>query len=337
MVVADKSIKKNNACLDIILASYNGQTYISDQLRSLQRCADYTERVKCVLVVDDASEDNTAHIVAQFSEQDPRIVWIPSLQGRQGVVANFARGLSLSAAPYVMLCDQDDVWNPDKIRLQLELCHKHEKSYGEGEPLLIFADLQVVDEDLQVLSPSFFSYQKIAPEWAKKFRHLLIQNVAPGCTLLLNRPLIDKALPIPPQAVMHDWWLILVARAFGQILWLDQPLVQYRQHGGNQVGAKRISWQWIFSLRERCQMATENLILQGVQAKIFRQRYGNDLNLQIDKREYVALEEVGQLSDSTIWQRLCCFFRGNLRKNSVLRNLGLLLVLVVWSGRKDDV
>ena len=337
MVVVDKTFKKNNPCLDIILASYNGQTYISDQLRSLQRCADYTERVQRVLVVDDASDDNSASIVAQFSKHDPRIVWIPSLQGRQGVVANFARGLSLSEAPYVMLCDQDDVWNPDKISLQLELCHKHEKSYGEGEPLLIFADLQVVDEDLQVLSPSFFSYQKIAPEWAKKFRHLLIQNVAPGCTLLLNRPLIDKALPIPPQAVMHDWWLILVARAFGQILWLDQSLVQYRQHGGNQVGAKKVSWRWLLSLGHRCMVATANLQRQGKQAQVFMERYGNDSTLLLDAQDSIAMARLSQLPDSTLWQRLRDFMHGNLRKNSFLRNVGLLLVLILWLEDRDSV
>jgi len=87
--VVETSPDKSSACLDIVLASYNGQDFIAEQLRSLQRCCGYTEKVCRVLVVDDASDDHTAAIVADFSKHDPRIVWFPSLQGRQGVVAFF--------------------------------------------------------------------------------------------------------------------------------------------------------------------------------------------------------------------------------------------------------
>jgi len=85
--------------LDIVLSSYNGQNFISEQLRSLQLYFGYAEKVCRVLVVDDASDDHTAAIVADFSKHDPWIVWFPSLQGRQGVVANFVRGLNC------LLCD----------------------------------------------------------------------------------------------------------------------------------------------------------------------------------------------------------------------------------------
>ncbi|MEA3544361.1 MAG: glycosyltransferase family 2 protein [Thermodesulfobacteriota bacterium] len=325
----------NHTGLEIVLASYNGQTFIAEQLISLQSCVGYSDCVERVLVVDDASVDNTAAIVASFAKHDPRIVWIPAVDGRRGVVANFARGLSLTCSPYVMLCDQDDVWAPDKISLQLELCREYEKSHGREQPLLVFSDLQVVGAKLQQLSPSFFSYQKLEPEWSERLSQLLIQNVAPGCTLLLNRALIDKALPVPPQAVMHDWWLMLVARGFGQILWLDQPLVQYRQHGGNQIGAKQLDWRWLFALKKHCQVAAENLKRQGRQAQILWQRYGHDSDLQLEESDRLALAEIGQLAGSSVRQRLCSFMRGNLRKNNILRNLGLLLVLVVWSVERD--
>ena len=257
------------ADLEIVLASCNGQAHIAEQLRSLQNCSGYTDRVARILVVDDASVDSTADIVAGFAVDDPRIVWVPAAGERLGVVANFSRGLELTQSPYVMLCDQDDVWTTDKISKQLQLFGEHEKDLDRKQPLLIFSDLQVVDEKLQVLSPSFFSYQQIAPEWSEKFSQLLVQNVAPGCTLLLNRALIDKALPIPSQAVMHDWWLILVARAFGQVLWSDRALVKYRQHGKNQIGAQRINWRRLLSLQNYCRSLSRNLKQQGYQAQYF--------------------------------------------------------------------
>jgi len=328
---------KNHACLEIVLATYNGQSFIADQLLSLQRCIGYCDYVQRVLVVDDASMDNTASIVKRISQNDPRIVWVPATDGRLGVAANFHRGLELTQAQYVMLCDQDDIWNTDKIKLQLELCLEHENRQGTDQPLLVFSDLQVVDETLNLLSTSFFSYQDLSPEWSEKFRNLLIQNVAPGCTLMLNRTLVEKALPFPPQVVMHDWWLMLVASAFGQIMWLDQPLVQYRQHDRNQVGAKHINWNWLLSLGMRRQTATVNMKNIGRQALAFSHRHGNDPDLRLDKHDHIVLNQIGQLSASSLSQRLYNFLRGNFRKNNILRNLGLLLVLILWPSDRDDV
>jgi len=334
--VAESSPSKNNPCLDIVLASYNGQDFIAEQLCSLQLCFGYAEKVCRVLVVDDASDDHTAAIVADFSKHDSRIVWFPSLQGRQGVVANFARGLNLSTAPYVMLCDQDDVWLTDKIRLQLDCLQRYEEQQDTQEPVLVFSDLHVVNRELQQLSRSFFAYQNLNPQWAEKFSQLLLQNVAPGCTMLLNRLLLEKALPFPPQVMMHDWWLMLVARAFGQILWLDQPLVEYRQHRGNQVGAQAVNWRWMFSLRQRCVVAAENLRRQGRQALTFHQFYRDDSALLLDVHDRKAVQQIGQLPESTLRQRLNGFVRGTLRKNSFLRNAGLLLVLLFWPDKPNN-
>ena len=316
--------------LEIVLASYNGQAYIAEQLRSLQKCKGYADWVVRVLVVDDASVDRTAEIVASFAKNDPRIVWIPAVDGTQGPVANFSRGLELTRAPYVMLCDQDDVWTVHKMRLQFDLCCEYEQKCGKEDPLLIFSDLQVVDEKLQTLSPSFFSYQKVTPEWSSRFGQLLLQNVAPGCSMLLNRSLIDKALPIPPQAVMHDWWLILVARAFGHILWTDRALVKYRQHGKNQVGAQRINWRRLLSLQNYCRSLSRNLQRQGYQAQYFYQRYHVDPALRLESNAMASLKQMRLLPNSSLWQRLSGFIRGDIRKNNLLRNIGLLLVLLLW-------
>jgi len=216
-----------------------------------------------------------------------------------------------------MLCDQDDVWLADKIRLQLDCLQRYEQQQDEQEPVLVFSDLHVVNHDLQQLSRSFFAYQNLHPQWAEKFSQLLLQNVAPGCTMLLNRPLIEKALPFPPQVMMHE-------------------LVQYRQHQNNQVGAKRINWRWLLSLPQRCAMATENLKRQGRQTWIFHQLYQADSALLLDDHDLDALQMMGQLPGSTLRHRLEGFVRGTLRKNSFLRNAGLLLVLLLWPDKPNN-
>ncbi len=84
-------------------------------------------------------------------------------------------------------------------------------------------------------------YQGIRPKVDDPLKVLLVQNFMTGCTMLVNRRLLDIALPIPKEALMHDWWLALCAAVFGHIGFIDKPLVKYRQHGGNEVGAKHIS------------------------------------------------------------------------------------------------
>lgn len=323
-------------CLEIVLACYNGQNYIAEQLRSLQECFGYADIVERVLVVDDASSDDSASIVACIAESDPRIVWISAEGERRGVVRNFDRGLRLTHSPYVMLCDQDDVWLTEKISCQLELCLKHEKKFGPKTPLLIFSDLLVVNDKLQTISSSFFSYQKIKPEWVEKIENLLMQNVAPGCTFFLNRALVEKALPIPEQAVMHDWWLLLVARVFGQVLWLDKSLVKYRQHSGNQVGAKRINWHWVFSWRRYRRQSIHSLKRQSVQAQFFQWRFQKELSQQLKEKELIALRDICLLHSSSLGQRLNGFVGGQLRKNSILRNIGLFVVLIFWDKDKKS-
>lgn len=322
-------------CLDIVLATCNGEEFVAEQLSSLQHCDDYTKFVSRVLVVDDCSDDNTVDIVAAFVKNDSRIFWFPSDTERQGTIRNFERGSILTDAPYVMFCDQDDVWHRDKITLQLNCIKIQEEKYGIDFPLLVFSDLEVVDECLRCINPSFFKYQNISPEWSTSFNQLLIQNVAAGCTILINRPLLLKALPLPSAIIMHDWWLMLVARAFGQIFWLEKSLVKYRQHGANQVGAKKITWRWLLSLVHRCRGGVANLKHQGTQAQVFIERYGNDSTSMLGEKDGVALTQLSQLPVSTLQKRLRYFMSGNLRKNDFFRNVGLLLVLVLWLDVKD--
>jgi hypothetical protein len=105
-------------------------------------------------------------------------------------------------------------------------------------PLLVFTDATVVDAQLNVLAPSLWAYQKSAPAMASRLSRVLLMNPANGCTMMINRALIDRARPIPREAVMHDAWLLLVAVAFGKADYVPRPTLRYRQHGRNEAGSR---------------------------------------------------------------------------------------------------
>jgi GT2 family glycosyltransferase len=220
----------------ILLATYNGARYLPELLSSIARQSFGQWRL---LVRDDGSTDATLAILAEAARRDRRVTLLEDNQGRQGASQNFAlllrRAQDLGAS-YITLADQDDVWLPHKLARSLELMQRAEGQAGSETPLLVHADLSVVDAGLNVIHPSMTAYARVQRAPHDPLRTLLVYNFVTGCTAMLNRPLLDAALPIPTKAVMHDWWLALCAAATGQIYYLSEPVALYRQHAGNTVG-----------------------------------------------------------------------------------------------------
>lgn len=222
--------------VDILLATYNGERFLTEQIDSLLA---QTAQGFRILARDDGSTDGTVALVNDYGVRFPgKIARLDDGQGNIGVVQNFSRLLEASTADYAMFCDQDDVWHTDKIARTLEAMRAMEARHGRDTPLLVHTDAEVVDETLQRMAPSHHKSTKLLPEHSPLPR-LLIQNVAQGCTMMMNRALVTRAAPIPPEARMHDHWVALVAAATGDIGYLPQPTLRYRQHGANQVGAVR--------------------------------------------------------------------------------------------------
>lgn len=224
--------------VEIVLSTYNGGIFLPDQIDSIlpQSHSDWR-----LLIRDDGSLDDSPAIALEYAESRPDKIRLIDRPGENlGACQSFARLLQHADADYIMLCDQDDVWLPGKIEATLEKMHALEAQYGKDRPLLVHSDFKVVDENLHLLADSGWHYQKTDPRNGAFLNRLLVQNVATGCTVMLNRPLRDLALPVPPEAIMHDWWLALVASAFGKTGFVIDPLLLYRQHHLNAVGAK--SW-----------------------------------------------------------------------------------------------
>lgn len=235
---------RSPAVIDILLACYNGERYLAAQLDSLLAQTDNDWRL---LVHDDGSSDGTQDIVRRYqSLHKGKIEFIEDGARTGGAKNNFAHLMALCSADYIMFCDQDDVWYPEKIARSRQRMEAAQQRYPAAA-LLVHSDLEVVDAELRRIAPSMFDYQRMTRH--PSFEELLVQNNVTGCTAMINRTALLAAMPMPRQAIMHDWWLALVvANSGGELLFIDAPLIKYRQHGGNSIGSKKVDFHY-FLLR----------------------------------------------------------------------------------------
>jgi glycosyltransferase involved in cell wall biosynthesis len=306
-----------NGSLQILMATFNGRRFLARQLDSIlaQSVANWT-----LLIRDDGSTDGTAEIIRNYQHVHAgKITIIEDGLGNLGPKGNFVKLLESADADYIMFSDQDDVWLPDKIELSISGMKKLEQAKGNALPLLVHTDLVVADGNLRPIADSLWKFQKMDPRRGNRIERIFIENVATGCTVLINRKLRDMALPIPPAAIMHDWWLALVAAAFGSISHLPDRTVLYRQHDTNEVGAQ--SWDLSYLVRKLTQFfdgeqLKENLSRTGRQAAAFFERFRYQLD--DDKKEkaaaYAGLGELGMLRKRFTLLRHG-FFRTGLARN----------------------
>jgi glycosyltransferase involved in cell wall biosynthesis len=275
--------------IDILLATYNGGKYLRQQLDSIIGQTNSTWRL---IIRDDCSGDDTTVIIEEYSSKHPdQIVPLSNSGQNVGVVRNFSLLLDHATADYVMFCDQDDIWLTDKITATFEKMLETEKQYGSVMPLLIFTDLTIVDEDgSSIRADSVWEYQQLNPSNVTHLNRLLLQNIPTGCTVMINRALREKAVPIPAEAAMHDWWLTLVAAVFGRNVYLPQATVRYRQHGMNVCGVER--WSLLKdvlqslspSFRRKLTIIREQkLSSYRKQASVFVRRFGTELPQETEK------------------------------------------------------
>ncbi|MCD9486614.1 glycosyltransferase family 2 protein [Photobacterium iliopiscarium] len=218
--------------IDIVLATYNGELYIKEQIDSILNCDKFDELINTIIISDDNSKDSTKDII--YSYNHPKIKFVTN-KSPGGVISNFSNGISFTKSQYVIFSDQDDVWKKDKLTILFDGIKKLDI---DNKPSLFFTDLNVVDENLNVLADSFWQSQGINPFGYEKIETLLFQNVSPGCVMICNRQLLEIAYPFPNNIMMHDWWLLLIARIVGNVAFSNEKTILYRQHGNNVVGAK---------------------------------------------------------------------------------------------------
>lgn len=224
---------------EILLPTYNGGRFLREQLDSLFA---QTDGEWHLTVSDDGSTDDTLDIIKSYAGRYPERMSLYRSNVRYGNARDHFFALMRSCtARHVLFCDQDDVWHPDKVEKTRAALLDAEARWGSATPILVFTDQTVADSELQPIAPSLMRYQK---QYFGHFdyRSILLQNVVTGCAMGVNRALLDKALQCADtgQTIMHDWWLAAVAARFGHIVYLDESTMLYRQHKGNNVGAKDV-------------------------------------------------------------------------------------------------
>ncbi len=221
----------------ILLATYNGENFIKEQLNSLysQTCKDWT-----LYVHDDGSTDNTATVLREFSlgNSNMTIMDYPKMGNPKD---NFMSMLEKVDADYYLFCDQDDRWVSDKIEKEMNHIHLLEEK-NPGKPVLVFSDLYVADRRLNILSNSMWEHGGIRPELLKDFSLGGAFQYVTGCTMMFNRKAKECIIYPAPKATMHDTWAVLcILRQGGIVSAVYKPLVYYRQHGDNTLGASNRS------------------------------------------------------------------------------------------------
>lgn len=225
--------------ISCVMCTYNGEKYILSQLQSI---AEQTKKISELVVFDDMSSDDTTNIIKKWAKENLKInVKFHINKQRLGPSTNFAKALEASSGDYIFFCDQDDVWKKNKVEICLRKMKEVEEKYGTNLPCLVHTDLEVVDQNLKTIAPSFLINQGLyhIKDSGKQLSTLLAQNFVTGCTVLINRALKVTALPFPKNIIMHDYWLALVAAASGKLVFVNETTIKYRQHGHNTVGAKK--------------------------------------------------------------------------------------------------
>lgn len=226
--------------ISVVLCTRNGARFLGEQLDSIEY---QSRRADELIVVDDCSTDSTTGIVEAFARKSSIPVRLERNSRPLGIIRNFERALEYATGTYVALCDQDDIWMPSKLEISVSAISATERERGSATPILVHSDLRLVGARGELISDSFFQFQGMRREHPQPLGELAIENYVTGCASVLNRALLDLALPIPPAALMHDWWLGLVAAAAGEVITLSDTTVSYRQHGRNAIGATRRSWR----------------------------------------------------------------------------------------------
>jgi glycosyltransferase involved in cell wall biosynthesis len=302
--------------VDILLATYEGESYLHEQIQSI---FNQTYQRFHIWIRDDHSLDKTRSLLQQKHQSYPESITLLPIGPKLGVKRNFSELMKHSTAPYILFADQDDIWLPNKIEITLQKMQALELQYGPQTPLLVHTDLKVVGPHLDFIAESFWKYCNLNP-YFNTLNRLFIQNIVTGCTMMINRSLLQLSQPVPDEAIMHDWWIALIASAFGKIACVDQPTILYRQHGRNDTGAKKYGlWEyWKLKLNGRHFDQTHQTYQQAEQ---FFKHYHSLLDSN-QKQMVKAYYSLGNLS---FLKQKKTILHYQFFKHGILRNLHLLL------------
>ena len=216
-----------NKKIDILMATYNGEKYLVEQLDSI---INQTYHNWNLLIRDDNSTDKTLEIIQNYHKKDKRIKILKDNKGNLGIVRNFEELLKSSESEFIMFSDQDDIWVENKLDMYLKMI---EKIKNKG--FMIHSDAILFDKNKSnILKDTFISKKAINKGLENVFFNYFVQ----GATILISKEIKNFILPFPKEVYLHDRYIHLISELFFERIFINKALIYYRQHGDNQIGAK---------------------------------------------------------------------------------------------------
>jgi len=220
-----------NPKIEILMATYNGEKYVGEQIDSIIH---QTYKNWKLLIRDDNSTDKTLEILKEYEKKDKRIKVIEDKKGNLGFVKNFEELLNCSTEDWVMFSDQDDYWLENKIEKYVTTLNENSNDIFE-KPILIHSNSFICDDNLKIIKNEFIN-SNIASKYNEDSYYFAY--FVQGSTVLINREIIDLALPFSKNVTVHDRYFHLLAEFLGKRIFINESLIKYRQHSNNKIGAK---------------------------------------------------------------------------------------------------
>jgi len=221
------------------MCSYNGARFLEEQLTSLVA---QSRRPDEVVVCDDGSTDASVALLRTFAAEAPFSVLVHENQDRLGSTKNFERAIGLCTGELIYLCDQDDIWDSEKIGLT------ENRFIANPNVSLVFTNAEVVDDNAKSLGYTLWERLRIDKELQTRLRTsralevLLERPIVTGATMAFPSRFRDLVIPIPGDiSLIHDGWIALMLSLVGPFNLIDRPLLKYRQHQAQQLGVPNIT------------------------------------------------------------------------------------------------
>lgn len=252
----------NNNKVQILMSTYNGSLYIRKQLDSIMN-QDYPVSL---FIRDDGSTDDTVSIIEEYQSRFDNISLVKG--DNVGVIHSFFSMINMAdkEADYYSFADQDDIWLPDKVRTAVERLSKMNNNVPCmycSEQTLIDADDKVIEDHMRVV------------ERRPGFGNSVVENIATGCTCVVNRRLLELAKAKPEFTIMHDWWMYMLATSMGEVVFDTKPKILYRQHGNNTMGKRT---NYIDEFKKRVKRFSSNKGNLYRQLESFERLHGDNLD-----------------------------------------------------------
>ncbi|MFR0547004.1 glycosyltransferase family 2 protein [Limosilactobacillus reuteri subsp. suis] len=208
----------------VLMATYNGEKYLKEQLKSI---INQSNKKFDLFIRDDGSNDSTLSILREFEKNYTNIHLLETKElDKKGQLANFSYlykyVTSLNKYEYIMFSDQDDVWLPNKIAKSID-----KLSHFSDKPTLIYTNYVIYDQNTEEKTKAFSRH------YVERFESIFVQNWLMGCTMALNKKMIDLIKEIPLDVDNHDYWIALVASLNNNIVYLEDVTMLHRLHNNN--------------------------------------------------------------------------------------------------------